>query len=365
MTFKHVQFEDSVTMRSLLKVAQDKGWVKPEPITKSAASIQLDITPTNDLMENILKLCGGLRHAGLESYANELELKLINYKRANSLYETSKETGDDLIESAHPQGSAKLEGVEGDAVVETILDTHLKMLEMVNKKVNTKSAKDIINAVKIIVAQDTSGLDESLRNTLSRIKQILQKISSMIESTKDLTFSTSSLGSYQAGFNQLANNPTIDNLNKMKNLLGKLTFRLKPGMVMGVSEDTWSVVGPLLDSAMPLVDKAIGIRQKINQSKSNELMRSEESSQLAVQIAKMMRTLSNFKPWINGDANIPDQDKKTAIGWIDGKIHALNSMKSDFDGSSVERQNELAPRLLQELGKLTADVKAFENEWIS
>ena len=51
------------------------------------------------------------------------------------MYETHKETGDDVIHSAHPKGSHKLEGVAGDeATFEDILDKHTKILNVVEKK---------------------------------------------------------------------------------------------------------------------------------------------------------------------------------------------------------------------------------------
>lgn len=156
-----MKFEDSPTMRALEKVAKEKGLVKPESLEKKAAvTKKADYTPTPNLMENIFKLCAGLRDSGLKKEADEIEMNYLNLKRAQTLYETSKETGDDLIQSAHPKGSHKLEGVDGDeAVVEDILDQHLKIVEMVSKKPTGKlseaSSKDIIKSVKKALGQTT------------------------------------------------------------------------------------------------------------------------------------------------------------------------------------------------------------------
>lgn len=151
MTFKHVKFEDSPTMRALERVAKEKGLVKPEPLKKTAAAKKPNYTPSSDLMENILTLCAGLRNQGFEKEASELENNYLMYKQAQTLYETSKETGEDLVQSAHPKGSHRLENVEGDeAVVEDILDQHMKMLEKVNKTPNGKlvSNAQLISEVK-------------------------------------------------------------------------------------------------------------------------------------------------------------------------------------------------------------------------
>jgi len=154
MTYKHVKFEDSVVMRSLEKVAQEKGLVKPEPLTKTAAA-KTDLTPSNSLLDNVLKLCAGLRDRGFDKQANELEVNLLNYKKAEAtLYEAFPEKGEDLIYSAHPKGSHKLEGVDAQddgAVVEDILDQHAKSVQMIEKKPTGKLASTLeaIEAVKV------------------------------------------------------------------------------------------------------------------------------------------------------------------------------------------------------------------------
>ena len=156
MTYKHTKFEDSPIMRSLERVAQQKGLIKPDAINKVANS-KLDLTPSSNLMDNIFKLCAGLRAEGMHSEAAELEANYLNYKQAQTLYQTSKETGEDLVNSAHPNGSHHLEGVDGnEAVVETILDRHLKTIEMLNKKPTGKlsNANQILKAVKIALAED-------------------------------------------------------------------------------------------------------------------------------------------------------------------------------------------------------------------
>jgi hypothetical protein len=145
-------------MRSLEKVAKDKGWVKQEDMIKSAAP-QIDLTPSGVLSIDILKLCSGLRYNGFHKYADEIELKFVNYKRAaTSVYDTTGETGEDLVDAAHPKGSHKMEDVAGDATFHTIVDKHLKMLDVVNKEPKGKLANniDILNAVKTVLGQETS-----------------------------------------------------------------------------------------------------------------------------------------------------------------------------------------------------------------
>lgn len=154
MSLKHLKFEDSFTMRSLEKLAISKGMIKPDAVVKNASQSEFgqDLEPTKDLVQNILKLCDGLRASGFEKQADALEFKFVQFKKeANELYNTSKEVGEDLVDAAHPKGSYKLEGVAGDATVETIIDQKKKIQDIVNKKPTGKLAnnKDIINAVKL------------------------------------------------------------------------------------------------------------------------------------------------------------------------------------------------------------------------
>lgn len=160
MSFKHGKFEDSSIMRSFEKVALQKGLVTPDVIVKSASSFAKEsLAPTNDLSKDIIKLCVALRKENLNTHADLIESKFMQFKKANALYNTSKETGEDMIDTAHPDGSFKLEGVSGDCVVETIIDKHLKMVETINKKPTGKLANlQAINKVKIVLGSTSGNL---------------------------------------------------------------------------------------------------------------------------------------------------------------------------------------------------------------
>lgn len=168
-------------MRALEKVAQEKGLIKPETLTKKASVVKkADLTPTNDLMENILKLCNGLRERGFVKEASEVEINFLQFRQAQTLYETSKETGEDQVHDAHPEGSHKLEGVDStEAVVEDILDKHMKIKEVVEKKPTGKlsDASSVIGAVKKALGQVTAPkeTEEELNKMLGdKLNQIIQ-----------------------------------------------------------------------------------------------------------------------------------------------------------------------------------------------
>lgn len=152
MTFKNLKFEESEVMRSFQKLAIKKGLIKIDPIKKEASKI-LDLTHTNNFVENLMKLCKGLREVGMGKYATELESNFILLKQSENLYETSKEKGEDLVDEAHPKGSYKLEGLEGDSIIETIIDQQSKDLDVLKKKPTGKlstSSEIIEEAIKAL-----------------------------------------------------------------------------------------------------------------------------------------------------------------------------------------------------------------------
>lgn len=171
MTYKNIKFDESSIMRSLEKIAVKKGLIKPEEMTKVASAPKEDasLVPTENFEENILKLCSALRKSGYEKYAEEVESKFFVMKKAQ--YAVHDETGEDLINSAHPKGSAYLKGLEGEAVFTTVIDKQKALQHMVSRKPTGKQAslkaaadmvklagklekKNAINAVNIILAQN-------------------------------------------------------------------------------------------------------------------------------------------------------------------------------------------------------------------
>jgi hypothetical protein len=252
MTFKHTKFEDSPTMRSLEKVAVKHGLLTPEVRVKTAAVIPAaDYFPSNNLMENVIKLCAGLREKGFEKHANELETKFLNYKRAFNAYETSKEKGEDLVDAAHPDGSHDLEGVDGDATIETIVDQHLKDMQVVDKKPTGKlvSAKDILSAVKVAIAQDSNIVKKNLDALKSNVSSIMRLYHSENVFGRPMTFAGGDL----VDLLNSTDEKTLD-LNKAKEVQQSLVDLKKvysPGFIGfgGVAEDAWKKMVPYFNSA--------------------------------------------------------------------------------------------------------------------
>lgn len=383
MTFKHGKFEDSATMRSLIKVAEQKGWVTSEPLKKTASE-SIDLSPTSSLTENVLKLCAGLRQSGMHKYADEVEKNFFNYKRASDIYDVSGEEGKDLVDAAHPDGSHKMEGMEGDAVIETILDQHLKDKEMVEKKPSGKlaDAASILRAVKVVLAGPE---EDKLAALMDMVRRRAQTIATLTES--ELTVSWSG---FSEGIAQYSQNPTIDNLKKIQNIMSKQTSRLKPGIAFGVSEDTWAKVAPQINSINNAVSQALTIRMQMQEAAGQRLLGDEgvekkeapgegdakprtgtdaypEATKLSSALEKSLGTLRGFKASVNSDPDLKDkpEDKAAATAWIDNKIQQINVIKSQLTGViGTDESNNIAPSLLITLQKITSEFPAFQKEWI-
>jgi hypothetical protein len=140
MTYKNIKFTDSEVMRSLEALSVKKGLIEPQkkqaaPVKKS--SKKETRSPSTSLDANIASLCEGLRSKGFDKYADEIESKFFTYKSAEAeYYNVTGETGEDMVNRFHPDGSVELKDVEGDATVETILDQR-KLIEEILKKRST------------------------------------------------------------------------------------------------------------------------------------------------------------------------------------------------------------------------------------
>lgn len=148
MTYKKADFYSSPTMRQFSKIASDKGWLKSEKPIEKKASITSE--PVG-FVENAISLTAELRKQNnvvLNKLAEEIEYNLMQYKVA-SVYGVFNETGEDLVDQAHPDGSHKMEGMIGDAVIETVVDQQKKIHEVVFKKPKGKLAnRELIELVK-------------------------------------------------------------------------------------------------------------------------------------------------------------------------------------------------------------------------
>lgn len=243
MTFKHGKFSDSPTLRSLERLAIQKGWYKDEPVIKTA-SPKLDLRVTNSLTNNIMVLCAGLRAKGFEENAEEIEERFMEYKKA------SKDELEDLVHEAHPK-DVKVNG----QLVENIIDKHLTMLDVANKMATGKlsAASDILKAVKTVLGQASNETIIEIKNILSDAKNQMKVINANCVD-EGLVSKWTSL---DANFDAVINNPSglsiKDLLNIVKNAKSKTQGTWYEA---DVDDEFLKKVNPLFDNVISSISKA-------------------------------------------------------------------------------------------------------------
>lgn len=396
MNYKHVKFEDSPIMRSLEKVAQEKGLIKPQPFNKVAAVKKTDLTPTTSLMDNVLKLCAGLRERGFEKQANELEVNLVNYKRAQSLYQTSNETGEDLIHDAHPKGSHKLEGVDADeAVVEDILDQMAKAIQMVEKSPTGKlSTNAAINNVKQVLAQSTekknssevspslSGLTPTqlegiINGNVSKVISVVARVAEMVK--PEMTVFSDVTRKVDA-IQQAGQNTTIDSLQEMIDEIGYLTTRIKPGNWVtlgmgGITENTWATVEPMLAGATRLANAALQARKLILGQQAAAITNSFENSDKPAEVKSVagpsdqliqkyndaIQTIGLYKARIQSKG-LPNAS--ALVNWLDNQAlpYAQKNLE-EYSKSQYKNDSGVTGNYSAKLNALQTRLDAFQQKW--
>jgi hypothetical protein len=355
---KHTTHWDSELARSLEKVAREKGLIKLDPLKKEASlqKSNIDLLPSSDLMENILKLCQGLRSEGFSKEAIEVETNYLQYKKAQTLYQAHLETGEDLIHSAHPKGSHHLEGVDSDeATVEDILDKHLKIMEVMNKKPTGKlsSAHSILQAVKVVLGSN------EISNILLQAKNKIER--AMTISENELTIKDIPL--YRKTFNDMfSEEPTIDNLNFLTQLLNKLQNRLKPDFMGGISEDTWSVASQLINSARDDITKAKEKRKDIRNQDGKDAVMSPSTNTTGA-LATLLTQIASLKSRVKGFTALLSNQPK-AMQFVHREIASLDQMIANFKNIAPEQVEHFLPKLQAAIDKETNDINTFEKAWI-
>jgi hypothetical protein len=163
-TLKDIKHLETIANLQNEKVEQ------PKPIFAQAEDTSLTAT--------LLKLCNKLRAEGYNKYAESIENKFVNYKTAGvHLYQAHKETGEDLVDQAHPDGDNKIvsDVSDNNGDVETIVSKHKKIVDIVNKQPTGKLAS-YVEQCKIALG---APVDE-IKVITNRVKKNINNLSNLI-----------------------------------------------------------------------------------------------------------------------------------------------------------------------------------------
>jgi hypothetical protein len=356
-------------MRALEKVAQEKGLVKPEPLQKTAAAPKADLTPTTSLMENVVKLCLGLRRKGLEKEAAEVETNYLDYKQAQTLYEVSKEKGEDMINAAHPEGSHKMEDVEGDkAIFYTVLDRHLKFLDKVQKHPTGKltEASAIIKAVKTVLGQD-SAVHNYIKTNCWRAYHILEDIVKTADKEMTLFMAQHYLDNYA----KWLTNPNETSIKEALSDVESLQSYVEPSMLgQGVSEQTMEELRPKFANVRKLLTDAIHSHETF--TAPEEATKQPVAKTMPAQpthafpFLLQQQKLKNLTSKVSAWAAIGSIAQNTeASQWVKDEVAKLQEISKRYGGVDKDQEENMAPALKREIDEEYKDIAEFQSEWVN
>jgi hypothetical protein len=287
----------------------------------------------------------------------------MEYKRASSLYQTSKETGEDVVDQAHPKGSHEISNVEGDAVVETILDQHLKILTVVNKKPTGKLANnlDILKAVKKVLAQQLS-INDYLQKMKVSAKAVNQGFHSASVLTRPITFVT---GELLDAVNSLTkDNVNFESLNNIYLLITNTRKELKPvaGGLLGIEGDKWQFIESHLNE---IQDGVYKIQEMLkNPPKAQEPVVDPSIDSFNKQLDSLLSTLTAWGNIVQTDPSSNAQEKEAGIKWINDKRVSIMNLKTRFDAMDNTTKLVSLNGQRRRLQDITAEFPEFKKNWI-
>lgn len=347
MTYKNTKFEDSPVMRSLEKLAQKKGLIKNDPFKKEASAPAPSYVPTENLNQNILKLCSGLRSQGFGRYASELESKFLALKSAEN-----------ILEEAHPEGSVTLKDMEGDATVEDCADQKKMIEDIIKKTPKGKFGHDIVNLVKITLGSGGSStafsfVSKNLLPELTAAAELIEKDNNA-KSVKVLT----SIKSATEFVSRLTQDSLASEIDRITAMLTTIKQELS-AYSAAVKGEWFGDANLNADLATIKIDGTLhtcgairsALKMESGENKTAKFLR-EVTSELAKvnKLNMMVQTLTD------------NDDKASGGKWIEFFNEKLNELKNNPHLKNVEISDRMADKLQPAFDKLKAQIADFDSK---
>lgn len=192
---------DSETFRALERHAVKRGFFDSEIVKQAADKAQeaeVPLEATGDLLQDLCKLADGLRSKGFDKQADTLERNILIYKSAASnLYDVTGETGEKLLDFAHPDGDVTVVGEGELAKVETPQSLAKKVREVAEKqpsgKAGSKTPAGLVRQAQefagLAPAEPAAGAVPTARqNIMDQVRATISRALRIPESVKDLKF---------------------------------------------------------------------------------------------------------------------------------------------------------------------------------
>jgi hypothetical protein len=344
-------------------------------------SILLSQSEDTSLTPLLLTLCNKLRFTGFSKHADQLEKKFLMLKTAQThMYRAHKETGEDLINSAHPDGDNKIVPDVSDNLgdVETILSKHKKIVEIIQKEPTGKLAH-YVQQCKIVLAEDANEQIERLanaaRHNASQAYSIIEGAGGMM----DFTFSNLSMaGRYYTKFMEVMNTKPltvtlIEGVGGAESWLKGFEQKVEPSLGMGVSSEVWDKVKPYFDAANEnlkelkdlLVRHYTGMAGGVDAGATPQSDGQSTKTVLSATIEKVNSELEQAKSLLSTASKYApkavDAAKKDFLAKVQGSIKAYIADVQSVLGKLSSMQESNAKLDLNRFGDIVGGLSRFSS----
>ena len=348
---------------------QSKEVEQPKPIFAQAQDTSLTAT--------LLKLCNKLRAEGYNKYAESIENKFVNYKTAGvHLYQAHKETGEDLVDQAHPDGDNKIvsDVSDNNGDVETIVSKHKKIVDIVNKQPTGKLAS-YVEQCKIALG---APVDE-IGVIIHRVKKNITNLSNLISGGGGMWKDVGAIGVgtplYQAKayLNRIKEEisssiPNVRSVEVAADYLPLITQKLEPTFYgTGVNKEIWGKVQEFLSAIQTDLEslKSLSYEYYIGQS---DVEQDKSSNSVEKPVASTIDNISeNFQSMIalitqleNQINNSNSANKDKQLAWLDAMKNAVGDNNAQY--SFTENKEVVSKKYTDILNQVKERLDAFKSK---
>jgi len=142
----------------------------------AAAKVDDDMKTTAFIVQELISLAGDLEEMGEVEAAVAVDKQISIYKEAlDKLYDVTGETGEQLVEQAHPGGGPTIvPAKEEGGKVETIVEEQKKSIDKATKKPTGKYAQLMLNLIATANSLEDEGRTEEAQMVDQTLRELLE-----------------------------------------------------------------------------------------------------------------------------------------------------------------------------------------------
>jgi hypothetical protein len=349
----------------------------PEVSVLPTKSEDTSLTPT------LLSLCNKLRAKGFFKQATALEKNLLLLKTATAqthLYRAHKETGEDLINSAHPDGDNKIVPDVSDNLgdVETIVSRHKKIVDVIQKEPTGKLAS-YVRQCKIAL-----GAEENAEYLYQVAGTAFEKFRGVYDAVvRKLGEDSRDNEKWFSAIQNMIDKKDVYHTEKMEdflvNTLNDLKDDKEPGFFSSGQERlVWQdEVLPMLEAAykhaedfrnavakirkLETEEKVRGAKEQVAENKpAGQAPTNDLAQQLMTDMRSVAKSIDQHRAQVRAK-NLPNANELTA--WLDKAEKFANDMVSEYSNLANKADPKTHDQYAAQLKQLSDKLQGFATRW--